>query len=139
MALAELLRVLEHDTEVAIRAIAAAGAGDAARIEADAARARGDRVAGAIAACTAGCSAAGDAELAALERRTRAAVLAARAAMLARIREAVRGELPALVTRDPALGRTLISAALACVGDGQGTLRCPPVLARSSCCGMWKA
>jgi vacuolar-type H+-ATPase subunit E/Vma4 len=129
MALAELLRSLENDTAAEVRAITAAGAGEAARIESDAARARSERVAGAIAAFADERRAAADAELAAVIRGARAEVLAARAAMIDRIRGAVLDELPGLLAGDPELGQALVSAALACVGDESGILRCTPLLA----------
>lgn len=129
MALAELLRVLEHDTAAEVRAIAAAGAGEAARIESEAAGARSERVSRAIAVFAAERQAAADVELAAATRGARADVLAARAAMLDRIRDAVLGELPDLLAGDPALGRAVVSSALACVGDEPGTLCCAPRLA----------
>ena len=129
MALAELLRVLEHDAATEVAAIRAAGAAEAARIDADSAAARGERVADALAAFAAQRRAALDAELAAVTRDARARVLAARAAMLDRIRGAVLGELPGLVAGDPELAQAVVAAALACVGDEPGTLRCAPPLA----------
>jgi vacuolar-type H+-ATPase subunit E/Vma4 len=129
MALAELLRVLEADTEAESRAILAAGMVEAARIDAETARLRGEQVSGALAAFAAERRAASDAELTAATRSARAEILAARAAMLDRVRAAVRGELPALLVADPALGPALIAAALACVGDEPGTLRAAPPLA----------
>jgi vacuolar-type H+-ATPase subunit E/Vma4 len=129
MALAELLRMLEDDAAAEVRAITSAGAAEAARIESEAARARTERLANATTAFAAERRAAADAELAAVTRAARADVLDARAAMLDRIRSAVVGELPDLLTGDPELGRALVDAALACVGDEPGILRCGPSLA----------
>lgn len=128
MALPELLRALQDDTAAEVRAIAAGGAAEAARIESETARARSERVATAIAKFAAERRAADDADLAAVIRGARADVLVARAAMLERVRGAVLGELPGLLAGDPELGRALVSAALACVGDQAGTLRCAPSL-----------
>lgn len=129
MALTELLRMLEDDTAAEVRAITAAGATEAAQIDAEAARARSDRVSSASAAFALECRAAGDAELAALRRGARADVLAARAAMLDRVRAAVVEELPGVLAGDPAVRGALLAAALSCVGEESGTLRCAPVLA----------
>jgi vacuolar-type H+-ATPase subunit E/Vma4 len=128
MALAELLRVLEDGTAAEVRAIAEAAAGEAARIEAEASARRSERVASATTACAAKCRAAGDAEIAAANRAARADILAARAAMLERIRAGVCEQLPGVLADDRELGRALVAAALACVGDESGTLRCSPVL-----------
>lgn len=129
MALAELLRVLEDGTAAEVRAIADAAAGEAARIEAEASSRRRERTATATAACAATCRAVGDAEIAAANRAARADILAARAAMLERVRAGVSEQLPGVLAGDPELGRALVAAALACVGDESGTLRCSPVLA----------
>jgi vacuolar-type H+-ATPase subunit E/Vma4 len=128
MALAELLRVLEDDTAAEVRAIAAAAAGEVARIEAESSVRRSERVASAMTACAAKHRAAGDAEIAAANHAARADILAARAAMLERIRAGVREQLPGVLAGDPDLRRALVAAALACVGDESGTLRCSPVL-----------
>ena len=129
MALAELLRVLEDETAAEVRAIAEAAADEAARIETEAFASRSERIASATAAFGAKRRAAGDGELAAANRAARGDVLAARAAMLERIRAGVREQLPAVLAGDPELGRALVAAALACIGDEPGTLRCAPVLA----------
>lgn len=129
MALAELLRVLEDGTTAEVRAIAEAAASEAARIEAEASARRTDRIASATAACTSTHRAAGDAEIASAGRAARADILAARAAMLERIRAGVCEQLPGVLAADPELQRALVVAALACVGDEPGTLRCSPRLA----------
>jgi hypothetical protein len=49
--------------------------------------------------------------------------------MLERIRAGVREQLPGLLAGGLELGRALMAAALACVGEESGTLRCSPVLA----------
>ena len=129
MALAELLRVLEDGTAIEVRAVADVAAGEAARIETEAFAQRSKCLASATAAFAAECRATGDAEIAAANRAARADVLAARAAMVERVRVAVREQLPGVLAGDPGLGRTLVLAALACVGDESGTLRCAPALA----------
>ena len=129
MALAELIRVLEDSTAAEVRAIAEAAAGEAARIETDALARRSERIARATAAFAAKRRATGDGEIAAANRAARGEVLAARAAMLERIRAGVREQLPAVLAGDPELGRALVAAALACVGDESGILRCAPQLA----------
>lgn len=129
MALADLLTALDRDADAEIRAIRAAGGAEAARIEADAGRARDERLAAAIAAIRAERSAEAGERLAAASQRARAEVLAARAAMLDRLRAAIAGRLPAVVAGDPVLGARLITAALACTGGEPGTLRCAPALA----------
>ena len=48
--------------------------------------------------------------------------------LLERLRAAVSEQLPGLVAGDPELRRALVMAALACVGDEAGTLRCAPVI-----------
>ena len=129
MALAELLRVLEDGTAAEVRAITDAAASEAAHIDADASARQSERVASAMAAFAAECRAAGDAEIAAANRAARADVLAARVAMLERLRAAVCEQLSGVVAGDLELGRALVMAALACVGDEPGTLRCAPVIA----------
>jgi vacuolar-type H+-ATPase subunit E/Vma4 len=129
MALAELLHALEADAQAESGAILAAATAEAAQIDAETARLRGEQVSGALAAFAAERRAACDAELTAATRSARAEILAARAAMLDRVRAAVLGELPALLAADPALGPAVIAAALACVGDESGTLRAAPPLA----------
>lgn len=129
MPLAELIRVLEDDTAAEVRAITEAAAGEATRIEAEAFARRSERIATATAAFAAKRRAAGDGEIAAASRAAREGVLVARAAMLERIRAGVRERLAAVLAGDPELGRVLVAAALACVGDEPGTLRCTPAIA----------
>lgn len=129
MALADLLRVLEDGTAAELATIGQSAAGDAVRIASEAEARRSESVARAGVAFAAERRAAGDAELAAANRAARAAVLAARAAMLDRIRAGVRDRLAEVVTGDAALGAALIGAALACIGDESGTLRCTPAIA----------
>ena len=126
MPLAELVTAFERDTETEVLAILAAGIAEAARIDAAATRARSERIAGASGTFAAGRRIDADARIAEASRRARIAVLATRAAMLDRVRAAVRAQLPALV--DTRLGTNLIAAAVACVGDEPGTLRCRPGL-----------
>lgn len=128
MALADLLRVLEDGASAEVRAIAEAAAGEAARVETEAFARRSERVARAMAVCAATRRAAGEVEIAAANRAARAEILAARAAMLERIRAAVSAQLPDVLAGEPELRRALVAAALACVGDEAGTLRCPVVM-----------
>lgn len=129
MALADLLHVLEGDADAEIRAVAAEGDAEAARIDAGAALASHERVAAVAADVEQARAAADDVELAAATREARAGVLVARAALLERVREVARAELPARVSRDAGLARALIASALACIGDEAGTMRCAPALA----------
>jgi vacuolar-type H+-ATPase subunit E/Vma4 len=128
MSLSELLRTIERDAAAELGAIAAAAAAEVARIDADAARARADRMAAASAGYAAVQQAAADLELASAIRRARIDVLTARAAMLDRIREAVAGELPGLFAAEPRLGTAMVAAAIAYAGGEPGTLRCAPSL-----------
>jgi len=126
MALDELLGALERDTAVELAAIAATGDAEAAQIDAEAARARDERLAAVAAEHAAARRAAVERDLAEAARRARADVLAARARMLERLRAQVDAELPARL--DDRVGSCLVAAALACVGDDTGTLRCAPTL-----------
>ena len=128
MGLAELVRALEDDTAAEVSAVAAAGDAEAAAIDERGARERADRQAAERAAIASERGAAVDRALGDVTTRSRREVLMARAAMLERVRAAVAAELPALVARDPQLGRALVAAALACAGTA-GTLRCAPALA----------
>ena len=97
MAIVDLLATLERvagDETHALRAVADA---DAAGIDAESARVREQRLAAAIRETTDGQRAIAEGRCADAQRAHRRATLDARAAMLARIREAVRAELPALV------------------------------------------
>jgi len=127
VALAELISAFERDTEAEVRAILAEGTADAAQIDEDSARARAAQIALAAAPAIADRRAADDSRIAEATHQARAEVLAARAAMLDRIRAAVRGELAELV--DARLGSALIGAAVACAADEPGVLRCPLALA----------
>jgi vacuolar-type H+-ATPase subunit E/Vma4 len=129
VALEELMAALERDAGAQIREILAAGEAEAAHVDAEAARARADRIATTIAASADERRIAGDLEVAVAARRGRADVLGARACMLERIREAIAGELPKLVADNPRLGASLVAAALSYVGAEPGVLRCPPALA----------
>jgi vacuolar-type H+-ATPase subunit E/Vma4 len=129
MALAELLRDLEHTADAEARAISDAGAAEVARIEAAAARTRADRRAAAAGALAAELGGLTDTELAGARRAARVAVLEARAAMLDRVREAVRASLPAMLEEHAArVGPGLVRDALACTGGGSGVLHCAPAL-----------
>lgn len=128
MALAQLLDVFARETEGQIRDILSAGDADAARITAEASRERAARVAKAGAASTAERRAKADAEIAAAMRTTRAQVLASRAQMLARLREAVEAELALRLVSDPRLGAALVADAIACAGGEPGVVRCAPAL-----------
>jgi vacuolar-type H+-ATPase subunit E/Vma4 len=130
VALADLLSALERDTQAEVRAILAAGAADAARIDEESTAARAEQIARAAAPAIADLRAADEARLAEITHRARADVLAARAAMLERIRAATRAELAGLV--DTRLGDGLITAALACAGAEPGVLRCAPALASAA-------
>lgn len=121
MPLADLLASLERDAADEIRAVTALADADVARIDAECARACGDQLAAAVRTATEEQRAAADTQLAEAERRWRKSVLEARAAMLARLRDAVRAELPALV--DEALRARLAAAAAV---HGEGTVRQVP-------------
>ncbi len=122
MPLGELLHALKRDADAEVRAITAAGAAEVARIDAASTCACTDRLAIATRAFTDELQAAADADLATVERRTKRDVLVARAAMLERIRDAIRAELPPALDR--ALATRLLDAALAYAGPG--TVRCAP-------------
>lgn len=118
MPLADLLGALERYATDEARAIAAAAEAEVARIDAASVHACGDCLAEAVRIATDEQRALAGTVLADVDRRRRRAVLEARAAMLERIRAAVRDELPALV--DAAL-RAKLTAAASAYGDG--TLR----------------
>ena len=88
MALAELVQALEQDAADQIRALLAAAQAQADQLEADAARGHDDAVARASDAYRAQCRADADACIANAQRDSRTTVLAARAAMLHRVRAA---------------------------------------------------
>lgn len=126
MAIADLVAAIEAEARAQISAVLAAGEAEASAIEAEAERARRDHRASTLQVWQAEHQRAADAQLVAAERRARALVLAARAAMLERIRLEVHALLPSLV--DHTLGRALVTAALSCA-SGPGVLRCAPHLA----------
>lgn len=128
MPLPDLVRALERDTEAEVRAILAAGEAQAAQLEADGARARADLLARDAAEAATQHQARAATQLADVARASRHEVLAARAAMLARLREAVDAALPHLLAADPRLGASSLTAALACADAGPATLRCAPTL-----------
>ena len=115
MPLADLLATLEHDAAAEARAIAGAAAADVARIDEESARVTREALARALRSVADAHQSTADAQLAAARQANRRAVLGARAAMLERLREAVRAELPGLV--DAALRARLLAAAQA-YGDG---------------------
>ena len=128
MALPELLDVFERDTADEVLAILAAGEADARTIDAEAARERREKITSAAAATALLHRKHADAVIAEALHRSRAAVLTARAAMLARLRAAVEIELGRCITDDRRLHTALLAAALDCTGDDPGTLRCTPAL-----------
>jgi len=117
VALSDLLAALERDATDRVHAIRGDGDARAAEIREAAARERAARIASRAATFVAERRAEADRELAAAAHRARAAVLSARAAMLDRVRDAVRAELPGAAA-DPDVARRLADAALACAGDG---------------------
>lgn len=124
MALAELLATLERDGEAQVRAELAAAEADAARIEAAEGRARAERLTSAGSRVRAELRASADVQIADAMRAARTNVLAARAALLERLRPAVRAQLP---DRTADIGDALVDAALAHARGG-GELRCAPAL-----------
>lgn len=127
MPIAELVTALERDADAEIQALLEAATADAARLDAEAERARQARLAGAGARTAAECQAAADAALAAATRRARGEVLAAQAALLERVRAALAAALPSLLEGD--VGARLVADAVACAGDVPGVVRCAPCLA----------
>jgi hypothetical protein len=127
VALAELLAAIEAEAAAQVRELLDAGKADAAAIEEEASRARVAREAHLLATWSAEHWRTADAGVAEARHRTRAALLAARAAMLERVRAQTRALLPALV--DARIGRALAGAALACANH-PGVIRCAPVIAQ---------
>jgi vacuolar-type H+-ATPase subunit E/Vma4 len=115
MALADLLLALQRDADAEVHAIETAASEEAARIDADAAQVCAARLAAAVRELAVHEQDKGSAHLADVERRHRRVVLEARAAMLARLNEAIRACLPGLV--DPPL-RERFAAAAATYGEG---------------------
>jgi len=128
VALADLLRSLERDATAELRAIDEAGAAEAARLDAETARRRTERLATTVAELTATRAATDELALAAARGHARGRELTARAAMLARAREAVRAALPAALATEPRLGEAVVAAALGATGDEAGVLRCAPAI-----------
>ena len=125
MAIADLLRTFERDVDAEVEAILAAARSDAARVTQGAARDRSDRVATASRAFERERQAAAERELAAAGRDARIEVLAAREAMLARVREALAAELR-VRAGDPGVRDALDRAARACAGDEPATVQATP-------------
>ena len=127
MALSELIQAFERDTESEVAAIRNAAEADARRIDAEAARARAERIAASAAATAIEHRRQADADVAAAIHHARADVYAARTAMLERLRTALDERLAVLL--DAAVGDALLRVAITCAGDEPGTLRCTPSLA----------
>jgi hypothetical protein len=97
MAIDELLVAIEREAEAEAAAIRAAGRAEAEAIAAAAAERRADATRAGAREHRAVVQARADAELAAVIRRTTHAVLAARAAMLERLHEAILEALPGVL------------------------------------------
>jgi len=128
MALPELLHVFELEAADEVCAILAAGEADARTTDAEAARTRREKITSAAAATALEHRRQADAQIATALHRSRAAVLTARAAMLARLRQTVEVELARRLDDSPQLAAALVASALACTGDKRGALRCTPAL-----------
>lgn len=115
MPLGDLLEALKRDADAEVRAVTAAADADVARIDAESVRACSDCLAQAVRAATEEERVVAEARLAEADRRHRREVLEARAAMLERIRAAVKDELPRLL--DDAL-RAKLRAAVDAYGEG---------------------
>ena len=127
MALPDLIEAFERDTEAELAAIRTAVENEIRAIDAEAARARGERIASAAAATAVEHRAQADADVAAALHRARADVYSHRTAMLGRLRAEVERHLPGLL--DSGVGDALLRVAIACAGDEPGTLHCTPILA----------
>lgn len=127
MALPELIQAFERDTQAELAAIRAAAEAEVRAIDAEAARARGERIASAAAATVVEHRAQADADVAAALHRARADIYTHRTAMLQRLRVEIEHQLVALL--DASLGDALLRVAIACAGDEPGTLHCAPTLA----------
>jgi vacuolar-type H+-ATPase subunit E/Vma4 len=134
VAMTELLSALERDAQDEIRAIRDASAAEVARLDAEAARARAERRRRDHDAIAAELQPAADRRRDQAARAARGRVLAARAAFLARVRDATRAALPAaLAARADVLGPRLVADALDAAGDAPaGTLRCAPSVERAA-------
>jgi hypothetical protein len=97
MPLSDLLQVLRADADLEVRDVMVARDAEIARIDAESLHACSERVHDAMSKLALERRAVADAEIAAIERAARTRTLFARAAMLDRLREAVRAELPSLV------------------------------------------
>ncbi|HEU0032564.1 MAG TPA: V-type ATP synthase subunit E family protein [Kofleriaceae bacterium] len=124
--LADLLQAIEREADGQVAALRAEAEADVARIEQEAARARADRRDAASRHVIDELQARADLEVATAERTARTRVLAARAAMIDRLRTRVRDRLPDLL--DDTTGRALVTAALAGATAAAATLRCAPIL-----------
>jgi vacuolar-type H+-ATPase subunit E/Vma4 len=121
MALGDLLAAISRDADAEVHRTLAPAEQDAAQIDADTARYCSARLAEAMRDLTARERTKHTVRLVEVEHRHRRAILEARAAMLERLREAVRARLPALV--DDALRARFVAAASA---YGEGTRRDVP-------------
>ena len=127
MALADLLRSLEHDAASQIAGVLAAARAEADALEAEASRSRAQRRHEVSELHAHACQGAADARVAAAQREARKQVLVARAAMLDRIRAALRDKLRALA-QSCELIDALARAALGTAGERAGVLYGPPAL-----------
>ncbi len=115
MALADLLAALARDADAEVHAAADAAARDAEKIEAEAARQCVVRLEAALREITERERAKHAAHLAETTQRCRRAVLEARAAMLERLRSALRDILPSFVDAEL---RARFAEAASAFGDG---------------------
>lgn len=120
MPLVDLIQALELEAAENIRALLDEARARAAASEASAARERAEQAERATRERCDACRTEADARLAAAHREARASVLAARAAMLDRVREAVRAQIPA---RAAEIAELLAAAAQACTGGAPGVRR----------------
>lgn len=127
MALPELIEAFERDTQAEVAAIRSAVEAEIRTIDAEASRARAERIASAAAATAVEHRAQADADVAAALHRARAEIYTHRSAMLRRLRAEIERHLPSLL--DSAVGDALLRVAIACAGDEPGMLHCTPVLA----------
>ena len=127
MALADLLRSLEDDAASQIAGVLAAARADADALEAEASRSRDERRREASEQHARACQGTADARVATAQREARNQVLVARAAMLDRIRAALRTRLRVL-GQSCELIDALARAVIANAGDRPGVLYGPPSL-----------
>lgn len=127
MGLPELIDAFERDTATELAAIRTAAAADVYTIDAEAARARAERIASAAAATAITSRARADSAVAEAIHRARGVVYERRAAMLQRLRTEVERQLAVML--DEATSDALLRVALACAGDEPGVLRCTPSIA----------